>query len=232
VERLTGVSELLDGPLDDPAALVANLRDLRRLNHATGGVRLSIAAVRRLGDGRLPGSILDVGSGGADIPVAFLEAAARDGTTLAVTAVDSREEILNAARVARPSLHRLDGLELAVADGRRLPYPDASFDVGHASLVLHHLEPSDAVAFLVELRRVARIGVVINDLVRGRLSWLGAWLLVHTVATGRYTRNDGPLSVRRAYSRAELDDLLRRAGLRPVAIEVGFAGHRVALAAR
>jgi ubiquinone/menaquinone biosynthesis C-methylase UbiE len=232
VERLTGVAELLDGPLDDGEAVVANLRDLARLNRLTGGVRISVAAIRALAGDRLPGSILDVGAGGADIPVALLAAARRDGVSLEVTAMDSRREVLEAARLARPGIDRLDGLALGLADGRALPYPDASFDVGHASLVLHHLEPVDAIAFLSELRRVARVGIVVNDLVRGRLAWLGAWLLVHSVATARFTRNDGPLSVRRAYSRAELDDLLRSAGIRPVRTVVGFAGHRVAIAAR
>ena len=232
MERLTGVAELLDEPLDDGEAVVANLRDLARLNRLTGGARLSAAAVRALAGGRLPGSILDVGAGGADIPVALLAAARREGASIQVTAVDSREEVLAAARLAHPGIDRLEGLALALGDGRALPYPDASFDVGHASLVLHHLEPADAIAFLVELRRVARVGIVVNDLVRGRLAWLGAWLLVHSVATARFTRNDGPLSVRRAYSRAELDDLLRSAGIRPVRAVVGFAGHRVAIAGR
>ncbi|MDQ3127514.1 MAG: methyltransferase domain-containing protein [Chloroflexota bacterium] len=229
MDRLTGVAELLDGPLDDPAALVANLRDLARLNRVSGGIGLSRRAVAALGD---PATILDVGTGGADIPIALLVAAAHEGRRLAVTATDSRPEVLAAARVARPAIDRIAGLALEIADGRGLPYPDAAFDVAHASLVIHHLEPDEVVAFLRELRRVARTGIVVNDLVRGRLAWLGTWLVVRTLATGRYTRHDGPLSVRRAYGRAELLELLGVAGLRPVATIVGFAGHRVAIAAR
>ncbi len=229
MDRLTGVSELLDGQLDDPAALVANLRDLARLNRLSGGIGLSRRAVAALGD---PATILDVGTGGADIPIALLVAAAHEGRRLAVTATDSRPEVLAAARVARPAIDRIAGLTLEIADGRGLPYPDAAFDVAHASLVIHHLESDEVVAFLRELRRVARTGIVVNDLVRGRLAWLGTWLAVRTLATGRYTRHDGPLSVRRAYSRPELLELLAVAGLRPVATISGFAGHRVAIAAR
>ena len=55
-----------------------------------------------------------------------------------------------------------------------LPYPDASFDVVHCSLVVHHLEPAEVVRLAAEMRRVARLGVVVNDLVRGRLAWLAA----------------------------------------------------------
>jgi SAM-dependent methyltransferase len=234
MDRLTGVAELLDGPLDDSAALAANLRDLARLNRASGGIGLSRRAIAalRASDGVGKTTLLDVGTGGADIPIALLARAARERRALAVTATDSRAEVLAAAREARPAIDRIAGLTLEIADGRGLPYPDGAFDVAHASLVIHHLEPDDAVAFLRELRRVARAGIVVNDLVRGRLAWVGTWLAVHTLATGRYTRHDGPLSVRRAYSRAEMLGLFEVAGLSPVATIVGFAGHRVAIAAR
>lgn len=229
MDRLSGVTELLDGPLDDPAMLDANLRDLARINRLTGGTRLSERAIAALGDAT---TILDVGTGGADIPMTLLARARVDGRSLAITATDSRSEILAAAVRARPSVAGIAGLELAVADGRALPYPDGAFDVAHCSLVIHHLEPEEAVAFLRELHRVARGGIVLNDLVRGRLFWVGGWLLIHAIARSAYTRHDGPLSVRRAYSRPELLDLVSAAGLAPVATVVGFAGHRVAVAAR
>ena len=99
-------------------------------------------------------------------------------------------------------------------------------------MVVHHLNGEDAIAFLRELRRVSRLGIVINDLARGPHFWIGAWILTHTIAASRYTRHDGPLSVRRAWTREEMVDLLRRAGLAPIATFVAFAGHRYAIAAR
>ncbi len=229
MDRLLVATELLDGPLDDPASLAANLRDLRRINRLTGGAGLSVRAVRTL----LPrgGTLLDVGTGGADIPMLLLADAQRRGIGLEVTAADARQEVLDAACLVRPSLRSSAGLTLAVADGRDLPYPDASFDVAHASLVLHHLAESDALAFLRELGRVARIGVVVNDLARGRLAWVGAWLVTHTIASSRYTRHDGPLSVRRAWTRDEMVALMSRVGLEPSVTHEGFAGHRYAIAA-
>ena len=229
MDRLEHATELLDGPLDDPTALIANLRDLRRINRLTGGAELSLRAVRALGD---PATILDVGTGAADIPAVLLADARRRGKPLEVTATDSRQEVLDAALAARPALARVPGLTFQQADGRGLAYPDAAFDVGHSSLVLHHLDENDAVAFLRELRRVSRLGIVVNDLDRSRWFWLGGWLITHTIAASRYTRHDGPLSVRRAWTRAETIDLLGRAGLEPVGTFVGFAGHRYAIAAR
>jgi ubiquinone/menaquinone biosynthesis C-methylase UbiE len=230
VDRLTGAKELLDGPLEDRAVLAANLRDLTRINRLIGGAALSTRAVWEL----LPngGTVLDVGAGAADIPVRLLAEAGRRGIPLAVTATDSRQEVLDAALAIRSDLADVPGLTMRIADGRALAWPDGTFDVAHTSLVLHHLEPADALAFLAELRRVSRVGIVVNDLARGRLSWLGAWLITHTLAASRYTRHDGPLSVRRAYTRYEMDGLLRRAGLEPVRAFTGFAGHRYAIVAR
>jgi hypothetical protein len=82
------------------------------------------------------------------------------------------------------------------------------------------------------MARVARLGVVLNDLVRGRRVLLGAWLLTRTITRNRFTRHDAPMSVRRAYSIDEMTALLAAAGLRVERRFDGVAGHRVALAAR
>jgi ubiquinone/menaquinone biosynthesis C-methylase UbiE len=231
MERLSGGEELLDGRLDDPAALVGNLRDLRRINRLLGGTRLSRTAIERLVPGWTDLDLLDVGTGGADIPLALLADARRAGRRLRVTALDSRPEVLAAAALARPGLPSAESLILVVGDGRSIDAPDGSCDVAHCSLVVHHLEPADAVGLLREMTRVARRGIVVNDLVRARRHWVGARILTGLLTRNRYTRHDGPLSVRRAYTRPELRGLFRDAGLRVIAEVGGPAGHRVALAA-
>jgi SAM-dependent methyltransferase len=232
MRRLAGVHELLDGPLDDETALRGNLRDLARINRWLGGTSASERAIDRLLAGRtVPHTLLDVGTGAADIPLALLARASRAGRALRVTGVDSRHEVLEAARAIDRRLASTPDLELVGSDGRRLPWPDRSFDVVHASLVIHHLEPPEALAFLREAARVARLGVVINDLVRARHHWIAARVLLPLMTRNRFTRHDGPLSVQRAYTRMELRALLAGAALRPVAEVGAFAGHRVAIAA-
>ena len=231
MERSIDAVELLDGPLEDPAALVANLRDLRRINRWLGGASLSAVAIDALAAHRPELTLLDVGTGGADIPLALLERARARGRRLSVVAIDSRPEILAAALRSRPAIGATEGLELHVGDGLALPYPDRSFDVAHASLVLHHCAPESAVTLLREMARVARLGVVVNDLHRGRLGWSGAWLLGHLLTGNRYTRHDAPLSVRRAYLAGEMAGLLREAGLTPVRTIRGALGQRYAIAA-
>lgn len=232
MKRRSDVEELLDGPLDDPAALRGNLRDLERVNRWLGGTALSARAIDALAGDHGSLTVLDVGTGAADIPVALLARAARNGRRLQVTGIDSRPEVLVAAVERQPRLGMTPGLELHVGDGRALPFPDRSFDVAHASLLIHHLEPAAAVTLMREMSRVSRRGIVVNDLLRSRVAWLGAWLLSRVATRNRYTRNDAPMSVRRAYTVAELASLMAAAGLRVATSAVGGPfGHRVVLVA-
>jgi ubiquinone/menaquinone biosynthesis C-methylase UbiE len=241
MERRAHTLEHLDGPLGDRATLAGNLRDLRRVNRFLGGTRLSrraIDALLRATAGApsatiepSPIRLLDVGTGDADIPIALLSAWRAAGRSLEVIAIDSRPEVVAAARDSSGAAD-IPGLELAVADGLELPYADGSFDVAHASMVVHHLEPDEAIALLREMSRVARLGIVVNDLARGRLAWVGAWLIAHLLTGNAFTRHDAPLSVQRAYTLKEATTLFERAGLRPVFEARGFLGHRWAIAAR
>jgi len=231
MERRTDAVELLDGPLEDQAALVGNLRDLGRINRRLGGADLSFAAIEALAAHRNDLTLLDVGTGAADIPLALIARARQRGRRLLAVGIDSRPEVLAAAVRLQPRIATEDGMELQVGDGRSLRYPDRSFDVAHASLVLHHLDPPDAVTLLGEMRRVARLGVVINDLDRTRLGWIGAWLVGHLLTGNRLTRHDAPLSVRRAYRATEMATMLRSAGLIPVRTIRGAFRQRYAIAA-
>jgi SAM-dependent methyltransferase len=235
MNRVSGVVEMLDGALDDPTALVGNLRDLRRANRFLAGIALTSRAldvlVGEAADSGAAISLLDVGTGGADIPLALIDEWRRRSRRLDVTAIDERPEVIAAARAGDPRIDATPRLTLAVADGLSLPYPDLAFDVAHASLVLHHLEPVDAVALLREMDRVSRRGIVVNDLARGRLSWVGAWLLSHLATGNRYSRHDAPLSVRRAYTLAEAHALVAAAGLWSGTAFVGPFRHRWAIAA-
>lgn len=205
--RLLGradLTESLDGDVVEPAELERNLADLARLGRLSGGVSASAAAIRRLAPAETDPAILDVGAGRGDMALAF---ASRGWRTVAV---DAHPDVL---AVARKQTAHEPLVEVLEGDGRSLPYPDDAFDVSHCSLLLHHLDPADAVAALREMARVARHGVVVNDLRRGLLPFVATGVAVALLGRCRTTRVDGLASVRRAYTLAELDGLLALAGL-------------------
>lgn len=204
--------ELLDGPDLDPLELERNLREMAMLNRLPGGVGASVTATLdlvRQSDGAGARGVLDVGSGSGD----FARALRRRSAVRVVLADSSPAVRVIAAR----AVARTVDVEIIDADARSLPLDDGSVDVAHASLLLHHLDPPDAVAALREMRRVARAGIVVNDLRRGRLAFVMTAAAVLAFSRSPYTRHDGVLSARRAYTLPELDALAADAGLRPVA---------------
>ncbi len=220
--------EWMDLPGQDPALVAECLDDLRRLNRFTGGVLLTINALGRLTWELAPDAdleILDVATGGGDFPRAMAAWAGRRGLRARILATDLSPQILGrAARGAPP------GIEFAVVDARRLPFDDGAFDVATCSLLLHHLEPDDAVLMLKEMRRVARRGVIVNDLLRSWVGYLGAHLVTRAMSDNPLFRHDAPLSIRRAYTRGEMTALADRAGIGPVRF-LCIPGYRVAMIA-
>lgn len=212
MRRQAGAKELLDGPLDQ-RTLTANLRDLARINRWLGGAGLSWRAVTPLLRERTPGQhlrLLDVGTGAADIPRALRRQTADRDPGLEIVATDVRPEIVS---LAQETARRSPTFEVGLATAGKIDHADGSFDVVHASLVLHHLEPTEAVELLREMARVAARAVIVNDLDRAWRWWAGAWLLTRVATANRYTRFDGPLSARRAYRPDELVALAEQAGL-------------------
>lgn len=230
-------AELIDGIDVSEADLLENLRDLARINRVLGGVSLSAWALGQFvhvphmpGQHRVPTivqslHVLDVGTGYGDIPRSLLRRGVR-APRLDIIATDINPQIVKFAAHAHHG-----ALRFAAANGLHLPFADASLDVVMCSLALHHFAPDAAVALLVEMARVARRGVIFNDIVRSWPGLAGAWLLGRLLSTNRLTRHDGLASVQRAYTPDELRALAQRAGLRMIAMRV-LPGYRAVYVGR
>jgi SAM-dependent methyltransferase len=189
--------EILDDPFIPHALRERSLRDVRRSNVLFGGRRAVLAVLRELLPGLAPRcTLLDAGTGLADIPVAARSLAKGMRVSLEAFGVDE------APSLARAALPLLDGG--ACADVRRLPFGRASVDVVTCSQVLHHFADEEVPAVLRELDRVARRFVVVSELRRSWLAACGFWLAAWPLGFHRITRHDGFLSVLRGFTAEEL----------------------------
>ena len=196
--------ELMDEPVEDVDELAENLRDVAFANAHLGGSAPVVRALRRLG----ARTVLDVGSGAGDVPLAIVRDGERRGVPVRVTCLDVSDQML---AIARRATGAHPALEFVRGDGGSLPFADGAFDAVTCTLALHHFEPDAARALLREMRRVARVAPVVCDLRRSTVAFAGAWLWSRT-SRNRLTRHDAPLSVRRAYTPHEALTLAREAG--------------------
>lgn len=204
----------MDAPGADPERVRESLADLRRVNRFLGGVGAVAWGLRRvLGETPPDGALrlLDVGTGGGDVPAALVRRAAGRGWTVRAVGLDRGRAAIAVAKADRSADDRV---LLVRGDALALPFRAGAFDVAISSTTLHHFSGGDAIRVLQELDRVARRGVVIGDLRRSLSGYLAARLLAATLWRRHpYARHDGPASVRRAYTVQEVRGLLSEAGL-------------------
>jgi len=210
--------ELLDDPRADPALVGNELRDIARLNALFGGTRAVVRELepllervkRETGNGkRVTWTLLDVGTGLGDIPRAAAAAARRHGITLRLLGIELNR---TAARLASAGEDDAP-LTMILADGGTLPLGPRSVDVIVASQVLHHLPRAVAVRWIAAFDRVARRAVVLADLRRSRMAMAGVWAASFGLAMGPVTRHDAVVSLKRGYTKRELDEMLQEAGV-------------------
>ena len=209
MRRAEGALEHLDRPVA-PAERDASLADIDRLNAWFGGYALTLRALDRV-SARVPPSgrllVVDVGGGRGDFARRLVEHARRRGRRVHVVVVDRDPDLLAAAGRRAAS-----AVSLVRADATALPFRERGADVVTMSLTLHHMEPDAAVTSLAEMCAVARTAVIVNDLLRTRLSLALVWLATRLLACHPISRHDGPLSVRRAYSPDEMRGMADKAG--------------------
>jgi SAM-dependent methyltransferase len=205
--------ELIDRPGLDRALLHEELRLLEDLNRRLSGHKLVIESVERLLGPATPKSlsILDLGTGSADIPRAIVAWAQQKKIAITITAVDGNAEIL---KFAEESSRDWQEINFAQYDLRSLPYAKNSFDLVLCSLALHHFNEAEAIAILRRISEIARIGYAVNDLRRNWLSIAFTELLVRTAIRSQIFRHDAPKSCRAAFSVPELRALGESAGLK------------------
>ena len=201
--RLT--PEIMDDPAIDAATFAEVLRDLAKVNRVTMAGRPTLQFLERAAKGRDSLSVLDVGYGHGDM----LRRIARWGDEreldLQLTGIDldpRSEPIARAATTARIDYRTGDYADLA-----------GPFDCVVSSLVAHHMDDAQLVAFLRWMDDNARVGWFVNDLHRHTLSYLGYPLLARVAGWHRIVRKDGQTSIARAFRPADWRRLLDRAGV-------------------
>jgi ubiquinone/menaquinone biosynthesis C-methylase UbiE len=225
------IPELMDAPGLPEAEVAGAYRTLRRVNRQLG----NLSSLRREFDRFLdedrpdPGAVsaLDVGSGSGDLAAALREVLDRRGMAGRVVALDRDP---TAVALARRSPH----LAVVRGDALRLPFADRSIDVVTAIKFAHHFSGDALARLLAEMARVARRRVIVLDI---RRHWLAYWGFVawsRLLTRNRLVRYDGPVSVLRGFTAAELAEVAAPFGtfswtVRPyLGFQLALVGRRAA----
>jgi 2-polyprenyl-3-methyl-5-hydroxy-6-metoxy-1,4-benzoquinol methylase len=204
-------SEYMDEATIDGDKVVTTLNEIEYVNRWLGGVNTTRDALHRLlppGD-RQSLSLLDLGTGSADIPIAVVRWARRRGMAIEITAVDFNPTICEVARQRTAAYS-----EITVREADIFALTDAeAFDVVHCAMFLHHFPQPQAAAILRMMYTLCRRGIIVNDLHRHPLAYYSIIGLGRLFSLSPMFQHDGPISVLRGFQRSDLEALSEMSGL-------------------
>lgn len=201
--------EQMDAPGLDPAVYERVLHDLARVNRWTFTAWPTMAFLNRAVGSAKQFRLLDVGFGDGDILRAIARWARRRRIDAQLVGVDLNEKSLNAARNATP---RDLAIDYRIGDYRDQP---ERFDFIISSQVAHHMTDAQLMTFLRHMENDARIGWLLCDLHRHAFAYRGYPLLARLLRVHRIVREDGQLSIARAFRPGEWRDLMVQADIPP-----------------
>ncbi len=202
--------EFLDNKNIAEEDLFRNLKELDIINKLLGGYRVTVKSLKKvIRTGRSFHSILDIGFGGGDSIRQLANFAKQRNIQIFLHGVDYKPECL---AYAEKNLAGINNKKLHCIDYRQIPpgFFD-SIDIIHCSLFLHHLNEAE----IVRLFRIALLHdctLVINDLHRNWFAYYAIRMLTTFFSKSWLVKNDAPVSVKRGFSRKELEELLSLAG--------------------
>ena len=201
---------------DLPVAIYARvLNDLDRVNRVTLAARPTLAFLDRAVTG--PFRLLDVGYGDGGMLRRIAHWAQRRGIACELVGID-----LNArsAAVAQARTDPALGIDYRTGDYAALVHEP--WDIIVSSLVTHHMDDAERLAFLRFMEEQVRMGWFVNDLHRHGFAYRGYPLLARLLGVHRIVRQDGQLSIARSFVADEWRDMLAAARIGDARIARSF----------
>jgi 2-polyprenyl-3-methyl-5-hydroxy-6-metoxy-1,4-benzoquinol methylase len=184
------------------------LRELEVINRLLGGDHVTIDGVARLVKmSECSLTIADFGCGGGDLAMKMIRWARKRSLDVRVEGIDANPHIIDFARKNCSGFTEISFKVMDVFSNKEM------YDITTATLFVHHFTDDQLVELFKGMKEHSRLGVVINDIHRHSLSYHSIRWLTSLFSKSAMVKFDAPLSVRRAFKRNELMDILHKAGI-------------------
>lgn len=216
VNRSTDQREIIDDLGFCSPDLIENLREMELLNHHLGYNKILLNGLNRVykKDRDIFHSrkivIADLGCGNGGALRCIHDWMTKKSIDFELIGIDGNAFALECARNESGSYSRI---EYRFGDILKEEKFEGFYDIVILNNVCHHFGDSDIVGLLRNLKEKTRMAIIINDIHRHYLAYIGIKLITRVLSFSHLTRNDGPLSVLRAFRRKELGDLLILSGI-------------------
>jgi len=161
-------------------------------------------------------SVLDVGCGSGELLRMIAEFADSSDRRATLVGIDLNPISSSTTHTESADFSAISSVQ---GDAFQLPFADDAFDYAISSLFFHHLTDEQIPIVLKEMSRVARLGIVIIDLHRDVVPFIGYKIFCFAFRISPLVRQDGSLSIRKGFKPAELEARADNAGFATRCVE-------------
>ncbi|WP_246853647.1 methyltransferase domain-containing protein [Rufibacter aurantiacus] len=154
--------------------------------------------------------IADLGSGGGDTLRMVARWARSKNLQVELTGIDANAFMLQYSTDLSEDYPEITYRQ---ADVFSPEFAQQEFDIVICSLFLHHFPEAALASLLAQLKDQVRVAVLINDIHRHPLAYYSIKSLTQMFSRSYLVKHDAPLSVLRAFSRADWQRTLAKAGI-------------------
>jgi 2-polyprenyl-3-methyl-5-hydroxy-6-metoxy-1,4-benzoquinol methylase len=204
--------ELMDDESLDERDHIEALKGLSNIHRYTNTIGLLWPPIFRLAlrTSPEPLRILDLATGGGDLPLILWRRANRLGIAVDIAGCDLSPVAVNFA--TERAVQKGANVRFFQLDLLKDPLP-LDYDVIMCSLFLHHLDEDNSRLVLRKMKESTKQMVLLQDLVRSQFALIATAYGTKLFSRSHVVHYDGPASVRAAYTLAELSTLCQQAGL-------------------
>lgn len=180
------------------------LKDINRVNKLLGGYAITLNAVFELltNNPKKSYTILDMGCAEGTMLRKLAVEARKRALPIKLIGVDLNKQALELAREYSKDFPEITYME---CDILTTDFSEIKIDVVMTTLTLHHFTDDGVVKLVNRFNSMASLGVVINDLQRSRLAYYLFQAFSLFFIKTKIARWDGLLSIKRAFTKADLE---------------------------
>jgi len=186
------------------------LRELETVNTRLGGYAVTLHALGKLT--LPPGTIkiADLGCGGGDVLRTIATWAKKKGIQAKLVGVDWNKTMTDFAARQSAQYPNIEYKTLSVFDDMLL---NDKVHIATCSLFCHHFEKDALVELVQRMHAMSTVAVIINDLHRHWFAYYSIKYITALFSRTYLVKYDAPLSVARAFTRRDWEDILHTAGI-------------------
>lgn len=221
--RRSNLPEIMDDFEMEGAQLRETLDKIASINRLLGGNSVTFSGVAELLSIQTKTekiTILDAGCGGGDLLRELSRWGRKRNLDFHLIGIDANTD---AVRYAREQSVDFPEISYLTADLFSTDIQQWQPDIILTTLTLHHFSDEDILKLLVNFRKAARIGIVINDLQRSALAFRLFQVVSFVFRLPEMPSYDGLVSILRGFKRSELRTFSEKLNLKTYSIRWKWA---------